>query len=243
MCCASETLDISTMRSWWRRSKTIRAHHGMITAARALKNHTERILLDEIANHSGYSLVIAGHSMGGGAAALLGLLWQEKFRDLAVYAYGPPCLITHEDWKVTRACNIVSIVVQDDPFSCLSLGHIADITVAISHLCDDSNLRELVWKLTTRRVEDMDENTLRWCYDKMEKLQSEMSSEQLVPPGRLLVMDDPSRDGTNVAIREVSPSHFDSLIIRPGMFDLTRHAPHNYILNLRKLLNKTLSGV
>ena len=48
-----------------------RAHHGMALAARELHRQAMPAVVDALEAHPGYGLVVTGHSMGGGAAALL----------------------------------------------------------------------------------------------------------------------------------------------------------------------------
>jgi hypothetical protein len=70
-------------------------HHGMLQAARALHQDAEALVRAELEAHPDYSLVLVGHSMGGGVAALLGTLWEDVFgehRIGAVYLYGAPCV-------------------------------------------------------------------------------------------------------------------------------------------------------
>jgi hypothetical protein len=77
-----------------------------------------------------------------------------------------------------------------------------------------------------------------------------LTSEKLYPPGRIFLLSrDRSpqranrRDGGAAAaaaaaaptLQEVRSEHFQDLLIRPRMFDLTRHVPANYIQCLRQV--------
>ncbi|CAG9464936.1 unnamed protein product [Pedinophyceae sp. YPF-701] len=55
------------------------AHHGIVPAARLLKNAIVHKLVSALAEHPGYGLLCVGHSLGGGTAALL----SSMLRDLA----------------------------------------------------------------------------------------------------------------------------------------------------------------
>ena len=68
------------------------AHKGIASAAdnikaRALKQGILQKALDE---HAGYGLVLLGHSLGAGAAALLAVAMHAEFPKLRCFAYSPP---------------------------------------------------------------------------------------------------------------------------------------------------------
>ena len=48
-----------------------RAHHGMIEAAKGVAKATRRIIASELANNLTYDLVVVGHSLGSGVAAIV----------------------------------------------------------------------------------------------------------------------------------------------------------------------------
>lgn len=48
-----------------------RAHKGMVYAAKSISKMTRKIVTDELRSKSDYSLVIVGHSLGGGVAGKL----------------------------------------------------------------------------------------------------------------------------------------------------------------------------
>jgi len=58
-----------------------RAHKGMIDAAKSIARKTGKMISDELRSASDYSLVIVGHSLGGGVAATLTTLWRRRFKD------------------------------------------------------------------------------------------------------------------------------------------------------------------
>lgn len=106
-----------------------RAHKGMIDAAKSVGRMTGKIITEELRSHPDYCLIIIGHSLGGGVAAVLAAMWSRRFPGrVKSYGYGNPCvfplewcrspsLLTHSD-KVTQECNnIVSVIGEGDPFS------------------------------------------------------------------------------------------------------------------------------
>lgn len=213
----------------------VAGHHGMLQAARLIQEEVEPILRKEIQNMSSdYSLVLVGHSMGGGVAALLGTLLERSFpqRKVIVYTYGAPCVASIH----TKLCrNIVSVIMDGDPFSCISIGHVADVSVALSQLCEDPHLRNQILLRTNAPVKDMEFEDLQWCFETMEQLRISMKSEKLFPPGRIILMtenkehtDHSALNGRYPSIREVSQDFFRDLIIGARMFDLSRHLPSVY---------------
>ena len=81
-------IDLTKIRSKYK----ARAHQGMLEAARGVSKMTRKIIAAELAANPEYKLVIVGHSLGGGAAAVLGTMWQDTFPGLIVYSYGSPCV-------------------------------------------------------------------------------------------------------------------------------------------------------
>ena len=81
-------IDLTKIRSKYR----ARAHQGMLEGARGVSKMTRKIIAAELASNPEYKLVIVGHSLGGGAAAVLGTMWQDTFPGLIVYSYGSPCV-------------------------------------------------------------------------------------------------------------------------------------------------------
>ena len=203
----------------------------MLEAARGVAALAEDIVISELRQYPDYSLLVVGHSLGGSVAAVLATLWEEKFPNIHVYAYGAACVTTETGTK-SRA-KIVSVMGEGDPFSCLSLGHVADVSVALAELCDNPDLRTTILMRTDGRLEDMDERDLVWCSSTMQELRRSMKGEKLYPPGRLLYLSKPDKRQRHVYAREVPTHFFQDLVIGPRMFDLSRHVPRLYETRLR----------
>lgn len=238
--------------------RVVRAHHGMLEAAQTVKDDVEDILLRECEANSDYKLVLVGHSMGGGVCSVLSILWEGLFPDLKVYIYGAPCVVPLE-FQSSVDGRIISVIAEDDPFSCLSLGHVADITSALSVLCEDEELRSEILRRTNHQPDNEDKQVLDWCSKVMSEIRSNhMTSEKMFPPGRIFLLrtvpSNTSIGGAGkknrfsfgmsrretVELRQVPPEYFEDLWVRPRMFDLTVHVPFKYIRNLRKLSDEII---
>ncbi len=205
----------------------------MLAAARGVKALAEETIQRELDKNPGYNLLLVGHSLGGSVAAILGQMWAKTFHDVHVYCYGPACVAPMNDMNRDR---VVSVMLEGDPFSSLSLGHVADTSKALAHLCDDDDLRTTVLTITDGPLHTLDQQDLRWCKDQMEEIRNHMTGSKLYPPGRLLflsyLMD---RKGPQ-EIREIPPSVYGELKISARMFDLSRHVPRVYQRRLKSAL-------
>lgn len=240
LCCTPEDRELSSLGKEEGASLVMRGHHGMLEAAQAVQKAVEDVIRSELDARPDFKLVLVGHSMGGGVAALLGMLWEPIFPDLMVYAYGPPCVIPLTDKESTiikSESNVISVVGEDDPFSCLSLGHVADASVCLSNLCKNEKLGKDILLRTVLQVEEMSEKDLGWCSRTMVGLRRQMTNEKLYPPGKILYLYK-AKDSDAPVLVQVPPAHFRDLLIRPRMFDLTRHAPIKYVEDLRRLADK-----
>jgi len=209
-------------------------HQGMIESARRLALETQDVIALQLASHPTFHLVIVGHSLGGGIAAVLGTMWKQTFPGLIVYTYGCPCA-GPLDADPVRNDAIVSVIGDGDPFSCLSLGHLADISSAISLLCNDHELRNEILIMTTEGLKKWD---LRWCWEKMNLIRKKMVAKKFYPPGKILYLVGNyffSGNDEEITLRHVSQDFFQELKLHPFMFDLSRHIPNRYEIVLRKL--------
>ncbi|XP_046683149.1 diacylglycerol lipase-alpha isoform X1 [Homalodisca vitripennis] len=87
----SETLPLTPPREDWL------GHKGMVHAAVYIRDKliTESILSQALATSlkkagEGFSLVLVGHSLGAGTAAILAILLRQSHPDLQCFAYSPP---------------------------------------------------------------------------------------------------------------------------------------------------------
>ena len=254
LCCTSEEYRVSPNRNSRRkhlsRRTKYKAHHGMLEAARGVDELLRETIMKELDADPTLSLILVGHSLGGSVAAVLGTLWEDTFDDIVVYAYGaacvaPPNVLSSLDRGGKTSVTIVSVVNEGDPFPSLSLGHVADVSVALSTLCENPDLRNTILIHTDGRIDDLDEHDKKWCSETMQELRNSMTGEKLYPPGRLLFL--PSlfsgkeskhldQEDKEARVCEVTPDFFHDLVIGPKMFDLSRHVPRLYHKRLLKSL-------
>mmetsp|Transcript_8004 Transcript_8004/g.12698 ORF Transcript_8004/g.12698 Transcript_8004/m.12698 type:complete len:179 (+) Transcript_8004:1-537(+) len=92
-----------------------------------------------------------------------------------------------------------------DPFATISLGHIADVTKALSKLCQDRGLRKEILRRTgvvsglsslmdKRKDNRMTREDYEWCNNAMTFLRKQMDSEKLYPPGKIYHVSGPLLD-------------------------------------------------
>ncbi len=222
-----------------RRGVAMRAHQGMIQGAKEISKIAKEIVAQEMKSNPDFSLVLVGHSLGGGTAAVLGAMWKALFPDLIVYAYGCPCVFPLET-EASLHSSIISVVGMHDPFSTLSLGHLADISKALSLLCEDEEKRDQVISRCATKPQDMNEEDLAWATEQMNIVRKSMKSEKLYPPGRILLISSPnqSKNQEEVLIEDVPKERFQEIMLHPRLFDLSRHVPNRYEDELRELWKK-----
>jgi hypothetical protein len=214
----------------------------MLEAARGVASLAKETIQQELQDHPDYNLLLVGHSLGGSVAAILGTLWEKTFSfcNVTVYAYGPAC-VSPTLMNDNTGTTIVSVLLEGDPFSCLSLGHVADVSGALDYLCQHPDLRSAIRMRTDGPVHQLESRDLEWCSQRMEEMQENMIlGEKLYPPGRLLFIHKSKHTKRDdCEIEEVPPEFFRYWKIGPRMFDLSRHVPRLYEASLRRGIAKT----
>jgi hypothetical protein len=222
-----------------------RAHKGMVDGAKSVARVTGKVISNELDAHPDYSLVIVGHSLGGGIACVLGALWSRRFENrVRSIAYGSPCVFPLNNTRAFESVCI-SVMGERDPFATISLGHIADISKALSKLCQDKGFRDEILRRTGfgLLVNPLDTagDNYEWCANAMVALRKQMDSEKLLPPGQILHMTGPLIDlteGNNsarIGLKSVDVIIFNELKLHTRMFDVSFHIPLRYETMLRRL--------
>ena len=243
--------DDAIISSDWGQIEFSRAHSGMVEGARGVARMTAKLISDELESNPNLSLVIVGHSLGGGVGAVLATMWKQRFANkVRSIGFGNPCVVP---LRITSSCdNIISVTGEGDPFARFSLGHIADLTKALSKLCCDAEFRDEIMQHTGTtswlHPEEISEEDYAWCLNAMTFLKKQMNSEILVPPGLIYEMSgslfDFPADGGEAStkrsnIRIVDPTKFDEMRISPRMFNLSRHVPARYETVLQRIAAST----
>lgn len=211
-----------------------RAHSGMVDAAAHIASKAGDIVKNELNANPEYKLVIVGHSLGGGVAAIITAMWQRRFRDrIRSIGYGNPCIFPLD---LTKAFdNLISVEARGDRVATLSLGHLADTTKAVSKLCRDRGMRnEILKRLGNSHTVSRDD--IAWCSNTMMILRKQMNSEKLYPPGTIYQA---SGSGSGVVLSCTDASVFGELKLIINMVELVRRhwAPH-YAMLLRASVGK-----
>ncbi|GAA96787.1 uncharacterized protein L969DRAFT_26474 [Mixia osmundae IAM 14324] len=206
---SSESLDGPTIRN---SEDQYLVHGGMLEIAEAIGGPSGRLtraVRRALQANPDYSLFIVGHSLGGGIATLLALLWTDpdtclttregglpEGRTVKTYAFATPCVTSADLGK--RCKKLVhSIVYSYDLVPRLSLGHIRDIRTAAAWLIyagrenaqeGPSSIISRVLAYRNGRLDDsleikMDEET--WFVSLRSTLEANMRSAVLFPPGEV----------------------------------------------------------
>ncbi|KAF5369737.1 hypothetical protein D9757_011987 [Collybiopsis confluens] len=183
-------------------------HGGMLRMARAMGDIGKPVQLavhEALYKNPDYGLVLCGHSLGAGVAAMLGLMWADPKtcltvhasglpidRKVSVFCFAPPALTDASLTKLSENL-IVSFVYSHDVVSRLSLGSVRDLKNAASWLCEanerdrqDAGYNEVTsrasqWKAGKGSPDDPD-----WFIAVRKTLEANMRMSHTFPPGRVL---------------------------------------------------------
>jgi len=93
-------------------------------------------------DYTGYNIVVTGHSLGAGTAAILAFLLRAKYSETRVtcYAYSPPGGLLSRAAAEESEQFTVSVVVGDDVIPRTSLSNIATLSRDIKHVISECQL-------------------------------------------------------------------------------------------------------
>ncbi|ORX51771.1 alpha/beta-hydrolase [Piromyces finnis] len=208
------------------KGKDYHVHSGIYQSAKIISQPNSvihdivRVALND---YPDYGLVICGHSLGGGVASMLGLLWidpnkpyvtsvESKLppnRPLHVYSYGTPSCMQEELATICRTF-VTSVVNHYDIIPRLSIGILTDLRNCADELLDEKN-HGLAEEIFSRSLATFNKNNsskeLNWFWEKFLLFKKNMNSEKLVPPGVVYIIetaDIPVMDPTNYEINNLS---------------------------------------
>lgn len=185
-------------------------HGGMLRLAKAMGDVGKPVqvaVMEALYTNPDFDLVLCGHSLGAGVAALLGMLWADPAtcltvpssglpvgRHVQVYCFAPPAL-TDASLSLLADKLIHSFVYSNDIVSRLSLGSIRDLRNAAMWLCEANEAqdgkstgegysaiseRARKWKAGRGAPGDME-----WFIAMRKSLEANMQNCDMYPPGRV----------------------------------------------------------
>uniref|UniRef100_H0XGN4 Diacylglycerol lipase-beta n=1 Tax=Otolemur garnettii TaxID=30611 RepID=H0XGN4_OTOGA len=131
----SEVLDIQCeVQDCW-------AHKGISQAARYVYRRliNDGILSQAFSIAPEYQLVIVGHSLGGGAAALLAIMLRASYPQVRGYAFSPPRGLLSKSLYEYSKNFIVSVVLGKDVIPRLSVTNLEDLKKRILRVIANCN--------------------------------------------------------------------------------------------------------
>ena len=215
--------------------KRFAAHKGMLAGAKTIADGAKSMIAAQLAVNDDYTLVITGHSLGAGTAAILGSIWRDTFPDLKVYAYGPPC-IAPKNVMPTSNQDIISVINVGDPFATLSLGHIADVASALKYLAERRDVRNELLEVMKIGDGSRTRRQSKFLRNKAKEVRSVMTNEKFYPPGQLYEMD--GRSGDKVVLRKFDEDRWSEMPLKQNILDIPKHVPIVYEELLTKYKNE-----
>lgn len=230
------------------------AHGGMLRAAQRVSDRLLQLvlqgleLLETPATRSPHlpDVLITGHSLGGGVAALLAALWRDQAalpagRVMECITFGCPQVLDAQH-AMALSNFTTSIILGDDLVSRLSLTTVQDLREACLRL-NNPQAFELPVTLQTASVQAM---ATRGGEDDMARLAAahtqimagaKGTENRLFPAGRLMFLRKaqiPSAESHYVAL-EGSHAGVDEMLISSDM--ATAHMPARYLKALDEAMN------
>ncbi|RCI04191.1 hypothetical protein CU098_008664 [Rhizopus stolonifer] len=195
-------------------TKFFKAHSGMLDAAQLLakeKGEVYQKIRQGLQSYPDYGLVMCGHSLGGGVASLLCVLWSQQIkrdqgnkrlpsfvtsnqsglpagRPIHCYAYGPPGVMSLE---LSNYCAglVTSVVYGYDIVSSLSWGILKDFKNIATSLHTEADVAEEIIARVIGRMQEQNyknEDELneddQWFWAMIKTMRADMTAEKMYPP-------------------------------------------------------------
>ncbi|XP_013421661.1 sn1-specific diacylglycerol lipase alpha [Lingula anatina] len=246
-------------------------HKGIVMAAKYVQSKLKEGRLIQQAQSrcqaedpsgQAYGVVVVGHSLGAGTAAILAMLLQKEYPTLHCYAYSPPGGLLSKAAMEESKSYVTSVVVGKDIITRLGLPQLETVRANLINIIKRS--RSSKWRIITGGMcrccpTDMES----YFYDFQEELNrgsrtprtsdsanhssidqiSQPPSQPLYPPGRIIhiVRAHPKSDGPVCGSREpvyqaiwADNNDFHEILVSPRM--MTDHMPERVMEALNKVL-------
>jgi hypothetical protein len=180
-------------------------HSGMFHSAKVLAEGAIRdIVAEALLSNPTYSLVLTGHSLGGGCAALLTMIWSKRvtlpdgtfqfytdtskgfpLRKIHSFIYACPAIMSADLSRFFKGL-ITTFIYRNDVVPCLSIGLIRDFRNITISLCNEQGMAEgvigKVLGVFQQPVPETERDDL-WYWALLKTLRADMKAEKLYPPG------------------------------------------------------------
>uniref|UniRef100_A0A3Q2ZNE4 Diacylglycerol lipase-alpha n=1 Tax=Kryptolebias marmoratus TaxID=37003 RepID=A0A3Q2ZNE4_KRYMA len=259
----SERLPVEEQQGNWL------GHKGMVYSAEYIKKKLEQEMIlsqafgrDLSKGTMHYGLVIVGHSLGAGTAAILSFLLRPQYPTLHCYSYSPPGGLLSEDAMEYSKEFVTSVVLGKDLVPRLGLSQLEGFRRHLLEVLQKSNKPK--WRIiaggtkcipkSELPVEDEDPqsqpaappSSRLWLYPSDLSI-ALSASTPLYPPGRIIhvVHNHPPE----MCCGQEEPTYsalwgdnkaFNEVIISPAM--LNEHMPHMVMKGLNKVLENYNKG-
>ncbi|XP_052006473.1 diacylglycerol lipase-alpha isoform X1 [Xyrauchen texanus] len=259
----SERLPLEEQHGTWL------GHKGMVYSAEYIKKKLEQemILSQAFGRDLGkgtmhYGLVIVGHSLGAGAAAILSFLLRPQYPSLHCYAYSPPGGLLSEDAMEYSKDFITSVVLGKDLVPRIGLSQLEGFRRHLLEVLQKSDKPK--WRIIAGGTKcipkselPLDDgpplsqgvtpsNSRLWLHPSDLSI-ALSASTPLYPPGRVIHVVHNHPPETCCGQEEPTYSAlwgdnkaFDEVIISPAM--LNEHMPHVVMDGLNKVLENYNKG-
>eukprot|EP01083_Nonionella_stella_P267943 905450_1 len=164
-------------------------HKGMLQATYAIQRIVSLQLVKLCELYNDYGVIICGHSLGAGIAALLGLMYKDhpiirKQNRLKVYAFASPCIVSKHFTDGKLECDyITSVALSTDFITRLSVESIRKRNLRQDFIMEQSDV--VIDKCMTDDVESMDDECVEFLRV-LKSISSVVPTQELYPLGRIL---------------------------------------------------------
>uniref|UniRef100_A0A3B4YNH2 Diacylglycerol lipase-alpha n=1 Tax=Seriola lalandi dorsalis TaxID=1841481 RepID=A0A3B4YNH2_SERLL len=259
----SERLPVEEQHGTWL------GHKGMVYSAEYIKKKLEQEMIlsqafgrDLSKGTMHYGLVIVGHSLGAGTAAILSFLLRPQYPTLHCYSYSPPGGLLSEDAMEYSKEFVTSVVLGKDLVPRLGLSQLEGFRRHLLEVLQKSNKPK--WRIiaggtkcipkSELPLEDEDPqsqpaappSSRLWLHPSDLSI-ALSASTPLYPPGRIIHVVHNHPPETCCGQEEPTYSAlwgdnkaFDEVIISPAM--LNEHMPHMVMEGLNKVLENYNKG-